>query len=67
MSRLVVTISDVREWANPGGVYVYWWFIQKGTAMEVKIIVETTFENGTTKRHQLGRLSRPFRRTPGVS
>ena len=31
--------------------------------MEVRIIVETTFENGTTKRHRLGRLSRPFRRT----
>lgn len=31
--------------------------------MEVRIIVETTFENGTTKRHHLGRLSRPFRRT----
>ncbi len=31
--------------------------------MEVRIIVETIFENGTTKRHRLGRLSRPFRRT----
>jgi len=31
--------------------------------MDVRIIVETTFENGTTKRHRLGRLSRPFRRT----
>ena len=31
--------------------------------MDVRIIVETTFENGTTKRHHLGRLSRPFRRT----
>ena len=31
--------------------------------MDVRIIVETTFENGTTKRHPLGRLSRPFRRT----
>jgi hypothetical protein len=31
--------------------------------MDVRIIVETTFENGTTKRHYLGRLSRPFRRT----
>jgi hypothetical protein len=30
--------------------------------MEVRIIVETAFENGTTKRHRLGRLSRPFRR-----
>ena len=29
----------------------------------MRIIVETTFENGTTKRHHLGRLSRPFRRT----
>lgn len=31
--------------------------------MDVRIIVETTFENGTTKRHRLGCLSRPFRRT----
>ncbi len=31
--------------------------------MEVRIIVETTFENGTTKRHRLGRLSRSFRST----
>lgn len=31
--------------------------------MDVRIIVETTFENGTTKRHHLGRLSRPYRRT----
>ncbi len=31
--------------------------------MDVRIIVETTFENGTTKRRRLGRLSRPFRRT----
>jgi hypothetical protein len=30
--------------------------------MDLRIIVETTFENGTTKRHRLGRLSRPFRR-----
>ncbi|GAW35442.1 hypothetical protein RA2_02505 [Roseovarius sp. A-2] len=30
--------------------------------MDVRIIVETTFENGTTKRHRLGRLSRPSRR-----
>lgn len=51
------------EWAKLGGVCVCWWFIEKGTAMEVRIIVETTFENGTTKRHRLGRLSRPFRRT----
>ena len=31
--------------------------------MEVRIIVETTFENGTTKRRRLGCVSRPFRRT----
>jgi hypothetical protein len=31
--------------------------------MEVRIIVETTFVNGSTKRHHLGRLCRPFRRT----
>jgi len=31
--------------------------------MDMRIIIETTFENGTTKRHHLGRLSRPFRRT----
>ena len=31
--------------------------------MDVRIIVETTFENGSTKRRRLGRLSRPFRRT----
>lgn len=31
--------------------------------MEVRIIVETTFEIGTIKRHRLGRLSRPFRPT----
>jgi hypothetical protein len=31
--------------------------------MDVRIIVETTFENETTKRHRLGRLSRPLRRT----
>lgn len=30
--------------------------------MDVRIIVETNFENGTTKRRRLGRLSRPFRR-----
>ena len=30
--------------------------------MDVRIIVETTFENGTTKRRRLGLLSRPFRR-----
>jgi hypothetical protein len=38
-------------------------FNERGTAMDVRIIVETTFENGTTKRHRLGGLSRPFRRT----
>lgn len=31
--------------------------------MDVQIIVETTFENGTTKTRRLGRLSRPFRST----
>lgn len=31
--------------------------------MDVRIIVETTFENGTTKTHRLGRISRPFRQT----
>ncbi len=31
--------------------------------MDLRIIVETTFENGTTKTHRLGGLSRPFRRT----
>ena len=31
--------------------------------MDVRIIVETTFENGTTKTRRLGRLSRPFRST----
>ena len=31
--------------------------------MDVWIIVETNFENGTTKRHHLCRLSRPFQRT----
>ena len=31
--------------------------------MDVRITVETTFENGTTKRRRLGCLSRPFRRT----
>jgi len=36
-------------------------FIVRETAMDVRIIVETTFENGTTKTHHLGRLSRPFR------
>ena len=30
-----------REWAKLGGVCVCWWFIEKGTAMEVRIIVET--------------------------
>lgn len=30
--------------------------------MDVRIIVETTFENGTTKTHRLGHLSHPFRR-----
>jgi hypothetical protein len=30
--------------------------------MDVRITVETTFENGTTKTRRLGRLSRPFRR-----
>jgi hypothetical protein len=30
--------------------------------MDVLIIVETTFENGTTKTRRLGRLSRPLRR-----
>ena len=30
--------------------------------MDVRIIVETTFENGTTKTQRLGCLSRPFRR-----
>ncbi len=52
-----------REWAKLGGDCVCWWFIGKGTAMDVRIIVETTFENGTTKKHRLGRLSRPFRHT----
>jgi hypothetical protein len=37
--------------------------VERGTTVDVRIIVETTFENGTTKRHRLGRLSRPFRRT----
>ena len=31
--------------------------------MDVRIIVETRFENGTTKTRRLGCLSRPFRRT----
>ncbi|WP_104017563.1 ISKra4 family transposase [Roseovarius nitratireducens] len=31
--------------------------------MEVRIIIETTFENGTTKVRRLGCLSHPFRRT----
>lgn len=31
--------------------------------MDVRIIVETTFEKGTTKTRRLGRLSRPFRST----
>jgi hypothetical protein len=31
--------------------------------MDVRIIVETTFENGTTKTWRLGRLSRPVRST----
>ena len=31
--------------------------------MDVRIVVETTFENGTTKTRRLGRLSRPFRST----
>lgn len=31
--------------------------------MDVRIIVETTFENGTTKTRRLGRLSRSFRST----
>lgn len=31
--------------------------------MEVRIIIETTFENGTAKTRRLGCLSRPFRRT----
>lgn len=31
--------------------------------MDVRIIVETTFENGTTRKRHLGRLSRPFRST----
>ena len=31
--------------------------------MDVRIIVETTFDNGTTKTRRLGCLSRPFRRT----
>jgi hypothetical protein len=31
--------------------------------MDVRITVETTFENGTTKTRRLGRLSPPFRRT----
>ncbi len=29
--------------------------------MDVRIIVKTTFENGTTKTRRLGRLSRSFR------
>ena len=31
--------------------------------MDVRIVVETTFENGTTKTRHLGRFSRPFRST----
>lgn len=31
--------------------------------MDVRIIVETTFENGTTRKRHLGRFSRPFRST----
>ncbi|TCS52473.1 hypothetical protein EDD52_1384 [Primorskyibacter sedentarius] len=31
--------------------------------MDVRIIVETTFENGKTRTRRLGRLSRPFRST----
>lgn len=31
--------------------------------MDVRITIETTFENGITKRHHLGRLSRPSRRS----
>ena len=33
----------------------------KGTAMDVELIVETSFENGTKRTHRLGRLSRPYR------
>ncbi len=31
--------------------------------MDVRIIVETTFENGTTRKRHLGRFYRPFRST----
>lgn len=51
------------EWAKHGGVCVCWWFNERGASMEVRIIVEKTFENGTTKTRRLGCLSRQFRHT----
>ncbi|KKL82922.1 hypothetical protein LCGC14_1979920 [marine sediment metagenome] len=65
MSEIITVGLDLAkngEWAKLGGVCVCWWFNERGTAMEVRIIVETTFENGTTKTRHLGCLSRPFRR-----
>lgn len=52
-----------REWAKLWGFCLCWWFIESGTAMDVRIIVETTFETGSTKRDRLDLLSRPFRHT----
>jgi hypothetical protein len=61
-ARLHGDDTSRREWEKFGGVCVCWWFNERGTAMDVRITVETTFENGTTKTRRLGRLSRPFRR-----
>jgi hypothetical protein len=33
--------------------------------MDVRIVVETVFENGTTRKHELGAWSRPFRQMSG--
>lgn len=32
--------------------------------MDIRIIIETTFENGTTRTRRMGRFSRPFRTQP---
>ena len=57
--QLVRDKTFLREWAKPGGRRVRVRFRNKaGPIMDVNIFVETTFEDGDTKRRNIGRLHR---------
>jgi hypothetical protein len=39
------------------------YFFARGAAMDVRMTVETTFDNGEKRTHQLDTISRPYRVT----